>query len=234
MCSVPEWVARFAEDLWLKPDDAGEADARVVSALLSLRAGDRVLDAPCGAGRVALPLARAGCRMTGVDRCERFIGRGRANFAAAQLAGEFIAMDLRDVEIHGAFDAAYNWSGSFGYFDDAVNLEILRRLAMALRPGGRLAVDQPNREALLRHFRPETKAGTLATRCRWDPAAQRVDAEWIRGEERILSSIRLYTVAQFRDLFACAGLEWIGAVDSTDGTPYRRGSRRVAVVGRRP
>ena len=68
-----EWFENFDEQLWLKPDDIGQDEARFVKKALRLRKGQSVLDAPCGAGRIAVHLAKAGCRVTGIDLQKNFI-----------------------------------------------------------------------------------------------------------------------------------------------------------------
>ena len=233
---MAEWFETFFEDLWLSRDDR-RAEARFIRRALRLRRGRRVLDAACGDGGVAVHLARWGVDVVGVDQAPRFIARARRRFRGEGLAGEFRVLDLRRIDFQGQFDAAYNWFGSFGYFSDAENLDVLGRLARALCPGGRLLVDQPNRENILRHFRPRQVRGDVRTAVRWRPEAQRVDAVWTAGRgrkrQRCRSSIRLYTPGQFRRLFAQAGLEVVATYGNWQGGAYRRGSRRLVVAGRK-
>jgi cyclopropane fatty-acyl-phospholipid synthase-like methyltransferase len=49
-----------------RPRTAGNR-AAAIAALLDLPAGARVLDAPCGAGRIAVRLAERGLDVTGID-----------------------------------------------------------------------------------------------------------------------------------------------------------------------
>ena len=48
---------------------------------LDLDGGERLLDVPCGHGRVANRLAERGYRTTGVDRSTSFLDRARADAA---------------------------------------------------------------------------------------------------------------------------------------------------------
>jgi AcrR family transcriptional regulator len=52
--------------------ERSDADAELIARLLSLQPGTRVLDAPCGEGRIAGRLARLGCDVVGIDSSERF------------------------------------------------------------------------------------------------------------------------------------------------------------------
>ena len=135
------------------------------------------------------------------------------------------------------FDAAYSWLGSFGYFSEAENLAVLKRYAGALRRGGRLLVDQPNREAMLRHFLPLHSIRGCTIRNRWNERDERVQSDWIteRDGESVHNpmSIRLYTPAQMRSLFLQAGLGVEDMHGSHNGEPYTRSSKRLIMVGRK-
>lgn len=109
-----DWTKTFSEDLWLKPDELGADEAAFIAKALHLRAGQYVLDAPCGAGRIAIHLARRGCKMTGIDLRPSFTNRAAARFRRERQSGRFMPMDLRAMDFRGEFDAAYSWFGSFG------------------------------------------------------------------------------------------------------------------------
>jgi len=236
--TVPEseWFASFEPGLWLHGDETGRKEAAALKRLLRLRRGQSVLDAPCGAGRIAFHLAKAGCRVTGVDRMVSFVARARRRFRKAGLSGEFLVGDLRDLDFADQFEAVINFGGSFGYFSDAENLLVLRRFASALRPGGRVYIDQPNREHILRHFRPRATHGAAVCRTKW--RNQRCQTTWTltRGGRKVRcrSSIRFYTPGEFRRLLTRAGLAVEGIYSSLDAVPYRRSCRRICVIGKKP
>jgi SAM-dependent methyltransferase len=237
MKHAKEWFETFDERLWLKGDEGAEREAEFVRKVLELRRGARVLDAPCGAGRIAIHLARAGCRVTGVDITGRFIRRARRRFARSGLKGTFLVCDLRQLDFEGGFDGVYNWWGSFGYFSDPENLDLLRRFARAVEPGGRVLIDQPNREFILRHWLQRKEDGHLAVKNAWDAETERAKTTWAlscEGRRAVShSSMRLYTAGQFASLFRRAGLEVEAMYGDLDGGEYRRGSRRIYVVGRK-
>ena len=234
---MTEWFETFFDDLWLLRSGDRRAEADFIRKALRLRKGQRVLDAPCGDGGVAIYLARRGLRVTGVDRMPKFIARARRCLAKEILPGEIRVLDLRRLEYEGQFEAAYNWFGSFAYFSNAENFDVLARLGRALRRGGRLLVDQPNREFILRHFRPRDVRAGAAVTARWVPQTQRFDDVWTvsgGGKRRSCrSSIRLYTPGQFRRLFERAGLQVTAMYGSRDGGEWCRSSRRLILVGRK-
>jgi demethylmenaquinone methyltransferase/2-methoxy-6-polyprenyl-1,4-benzoquinol methylase len=94
--------------------------------------GDRVLDACCGTGDLALEAERAGGRVTGLDFSARMLERARRKSAGVEwVRGDLLALPFAD----GSFDAA---TVGFGIRNVADLDAGLRELARVLRPGGRL------------------------------------------------------------------------------------------------
>ena len=120
--------------------ERSDADAEVVARLLSLRPGMRVLDVPCGEGRIAGRLAHQGCEVVGIDASDRFLELGTERWPAVT----FRLGDMRELSFESEFDAVVNWFTSFGYFDRATNDGVLRAFARALRPGGQLLIEFHN------------------------------------------------------------------------------------------
>jgi 23S rRNA (uracil1939-C5)-methyltransferase len=64
--------------------------------LLAPRPGERVLDLFCGLGNFALPIARLGAAVTGIEGSASLVERARENARANALAVEFLIGDLFD------------------------------------------------------------------------------------------------------------------------------------------
>ena len=120
--------------------EGSDADAELVWRLLDLQPGLRVLDVPCGEGRISGRLAGMGCEAVGVDYTEAWIELARKQYPEVT----FEVADMRSIEYDGEFDAVVNWFTSFGYFDPQTNDDVLARFARALRPGGRLLLELHN------------------------------------------------------------------------------------------
>ena len=97
-----------------------------------VRPGDRVLDACCGTGDLALADEAAGGRVTGLDFAPAMLARARGKSASIEwVEGDLLALPFED----GTFDAA---TVGFG-IRNVPDLEAgLRELARVVRPGGRL------------------------------------------------------------------------------------------------
>jgi demethylmenaquinone methyltransferase / 2-methoxy-6-polyprenyl-1,4-benzoquinol methylase len=99
-----------------------------------VRPGDRVLDACCGTGDLALAARRAGGRVTGLDFSERMLERARRKSDEIEwVCGDALALPF---EV-GSFDAATVGFGVRNLDDLERGLAELRRV---LRLGGRIGI----------------------------------------------------------------------------------------------
>jgi demethylmenaquinone methyltransferase / 2-methoxy-6-polyprenyl-1,4-benzoquinol methylase len=107
---------------------------RRLAAEAAVRRGDRVLDAACGTGDLAIADLKAGAgSVTGLDFSEQMLARARRKAPLEWVRGDLLALPFAD----GTFDAA---TVGFGV-RNGEDLELaLRELRRVLRPGGRLAV----------------------------------------------------------------------------------------------
>jgi SAM-dependent methyltransferase len=142
-------------------DDHSDSDTEEILGLLGLDPGGTVLDAPCGHGRLARRLARAGLRVTGVDVMPAYLEQARSESAlppGAPGAVTYLEGDLRSLPVEGPFDAVVCWLNSFGYYDDADCHRVLAEFHRVLRPGGRVAIDTMHHDGGVRHFTPAPDA----------------------------------------------------------------------------
>ncbi len=118
---------------------------RAVEAVV--RPGDRVLDACCGTGELALAAERAGGRVTGLDFSERMLERARGKSTAIEwVRADVLEMPFADE----SFDVV---TVGFGVRNVADLERALAECARVLRPGGRLACLEITRpRGLLRPF----------------------------------------------------------------------------------
>ena len=112
-----------------------------------VRAGDRVLDACCGTGDLALADERAGGTVTGLDFSERMLERARKKSDSVEwVQGDALALPFPD----SSFDVVTVGFGVRNVSDLEGGLAELRRV---LRPGGRVGVlDITTPRGVLRPF----------------------------------------------------------------------------------
>jgi len=113
-------------------------------ARLEIPPGARVLDVACGTGNTAIPLARRGCIVTGVDIAPNLLDQARARAAAEHLAIDFDEGDAEALPYGDAtFDVVTTMFGAM--FAPRPEL-VARECARVLRPGGLLAMGNWNPE----------------------------------------------------------------------------------------
>jgi len=107
---------------------------RRLAVRLTVRPGDRVLDACCGTGDLALAARDAGAEVVGLDFSEPMLQRARRKGPGLEwVQGDLLALPFDD----GSFDAA---TVGFGVRNVADLERGLAELARVVRPGGRLAI----------------------------------------------------------------------------------------------
>jgi SAM-dependent methyltransferase len=132
------------EGMW----ERGEEDAVAISSYLAEkgRGGCRVLDVPCGIGRVAIPLARLGFQMTGLDlspHLVRIADEKAEEFKLQPGRTRFLAGDMHDLRSRfdpASFDAVLNVFTSIGYGSEEDDLRFFSEARGVTRPGGLLLV----------------------------------------------------------------------------------------------
>jgi SAM-dependent methyltransferase len=124
-------------------DYEGECDL-VEEAFRRFADGDvrTVLDLGCGTGNHAVPLARRGYAVAGVDLSEPMLARARGKAAEAGVEVDLRQGDVRDADLGRRFDAALLMFAVIGYqrTNDDVRAT-LRTVRRHLRPGGVLVFD---------------------------------------------------------------------------------------------
>ncbi|HEX9200661.1 MAG TPA: class I SAM-dependent methyltransferase [Acidobacteriaceae bacterium] len=112
--------------------------AEALVSRLDLPAGATVLDVACGTGNLAIPLARLGCTVTGVDIASNLLVQARERAAIEDLTAIFDEGDAEQLPYPDAsFDAVVTMFGAmFAPRPEIVASE----LARVLKPGGLLAM----------------------------------------------------------------------------------------------
>jgi SAM-dependent methyltransferase len=249
MAAPREWFRGFFDVTYLETDRPAltpkrtRAEVDFATRVLGLRRGARVLDVPCGFGRHSGELARRGYSVVGVDLSHAMLGTARrSHHEGARL--RFVRGDMRRLAYRAEFDAVVCLFTSFGYFSERENVLTLRRMARALRPGGRLLMDHRNPAfdaTLPTHSWRQPRPGLYVL---WtldvDRRTNVHEATWLilrRGGRRVIRKafrLRLWTLAQWRRHLREAGLRLVRAYGDFRGRPLRPTSSRLLLLAERP
>ncbi len=249
MNAPEDWWNRFFDGLavgfWRAavPPEATRADVDFLWKHLNLAPGARVLDVPCGAGRLTLPLAERGCAMTGIDISQEFLDGASAAAGERGLAVDFRRADMRDIPAGTPFDAIFCFGNSFGYLDDSGNARFVEAAAAALSPGGRFAVDfGQTAEGVFPRLEPRSEGELAGYRfveeTRLDVATSRIENVFEFSKdgrtERKLASQRVYLAGDLVRMLSRAGLDVVGLYGSPGEEAFVLGSTRLLIVAERP
>jgi SAM-dependent methyltransferase len=225
-------------------DDRNEAETNEIVAALGLSAGDRVLDAPCGHGRIANLLARRGIDVVGVDRTQQFLDLARRDAAALGVKVDYRLGDMTELHavLNDTFDAAINWFTSFGYHDDSTNQAILAGYHRALRPDGQLLLETLHRDWMVRNHVPAplvsvTSVGDdlMLDQKSFDARTGRANTvrTVVRNGQTRQSrfSVRLPSATEIEAWLTSADFKDI-SITARDGSPLTIESRRLLAIAR--
>ena len=239
-----EWWQTFFSgvvlDMWQQalPPEYTKVEAEFIAELLRLLPGARILDAPCGEGRITRELAAKGYQLVGVDIAEEFLAVARAAAKQRNLTMNLELADVRSLSFRSEFDAAICWGNSFGFFDDAGNAGLLQSLARALRPGGRLVLDaSSNAESRLPNFcqREWNRIADILflEENEYDHSQGRMITHYtfIRGgkEEKRTGSHRIYTYREILKMLEEAGFAEVVSYASLSKEPFKLGANQLFV-----
>ena len=203
-----------------------------------------VVDLACGTGSTALPLARRGYAVTGVDLSPEMLAVARARAAAAGLTVGFLCQDMRRLELPSPADLITCFHDGMNYLlTEGDLLRTFRRVRRGLVPGGLFVCDF-NALTWLAGIAPG--AGVLEEpdlRLEWVghyDAAARVWTLRLTGVLRASGHAfveehreRAYPPEAVRELLAEAGLEVLGCYEDFSFRPATAAGRRHFYVARR-
>jgi SAM-dependent methyltransferase len=242
---MSEWWENFfhgvALDFWRAVITSEQtcAEADFIQQHLAVTPGAKILDVPCGNGRIALELASRGFQISGIDIAEEFIAEAKANSDARALSIEWVRGDMRHLPWLETFDGAFCFGNSFGYLSDEANADFVISVGRSLRPRGRFIIDSGAiAECILPALQEEGSFEIggikLESKRRYDHEQGRMFVEYSFTRDgktdKRLSSQRIYTYHELAGLLGRAGVRIISAYSSLAGEPFKLGSNRLLLV----
>lgn len=219
------------------------AQARYIIEKLNLKPGRRFLDCPCGIGRISLPLAKKGIRVTGVDMTQSYLDELSKKARRSGLKVDVVRADMRRINFDSEFDAGGNLWTSFGYFKkESDNRLVVKKMYRALKPGGKFMLHVINRDWIMANYQArgwEEVAGVKSVEeRRFDYSTSINHGIWhiIKdGKEKSFEvSIRMYSYHEIIAMFERVGFVEIEGYGSTKNEPITRERMMMFVIGTKP
>lgn len=198
-------------------------------AMLGLPPRSRVLDLPCGWGRLHPHLRDKGFDVIGGDLSSLNLVKHRACHPAPLVRLDFRALPFRPACVDGVFCAYTSW----GYFaTEPENLGQLAEFARVLRPEGVLLLDLAGRSCLQAAMTEvdgiwlDFPEDGYQERARWSPDGRRILTERTCQGASFCHDIWIPTDAEVRAFLAKAGFEVAQAFGGLDGRPWEEAAER--------
>lgn len=249
--SGKEWFEK--EDFWLNyspvmfdPGRWAEAPdvAEAVCKIAGLKAGDSLLDAGCGVGRMSVEFAALNLKVTGVDLIQPLLDTAAETAEAEGVDIKLVQADLRSYTTDEKFDAAVNLYTSFGYCDSMEDdVRILQHIAAAVKDGGWFILECISRETAIRYFTEgewfERAGKTVLTEFSVEGAWEGLRSRWILIDNRTGQRTehvfvqRLYSAVELKRILIAAGFSSCEIYGDFDFSPYNEKARTMVLVCRK-
>ncbi len=126
------------------------AEARDAVDLAGVGPPGRILDVPCGFGRVTRPLAELGFAVVGIDLSPDMVAEAERRCDGLDV--EITQGDMRELPVEGLFDAAMCLFSSIGYSGDPDDdLRFFTAVRTHLKDGGAFVIDTQHRDRRAAH-----------------------------------------------------------------------------------
>jgi SAM-dependent methyltransferase len=235
------------EGMWRR----GEEDALAISSLLQEMGlgGCRILDVPCGIGRVGIPLAQLGYTVAGLDFSPHLVSVAtlkarRAGVASRTSFAIGSMMDLTPFE-KDSFDCAINVFTSIGYGSEEEDVAFFKQLRAVVRTGGVFVISGlRNRDYIVRHTAQnvfeESEKLLVLDRYSFDVTRSREKGSWrfflrvgnaLKFAGEFPTDIRVYSPHELVSMLGSAGWNLSGLYDSLlTKSPFSPESPSYALV----
>ncbi len=201
--------------------------------------GDAILDVFCGYGRHAIPLARQGMQVTGVDQAGPFLDQVQGKVANEKLGIQCFHGDFLDLDLPGQYSLVYCLGNSFSYFDEEGTATFLDKVSASLLPGGTFILNTVTlAESHIPNFQEHEwhQAGQVYLLMENDFVFNEGYVEnrmtFMKNEKRETKTARhyLFTLAHLKKMFLNANIPIQGVYSSTDEEEYMFGDIQAYIV----
>lgn len=239
-----EWYKDwFADDRYsCLYKNRNDAEAAKLIELVEHITGDNksrsILDIPCGAGRHLITLAKRGyTNLHGRDLSPTLINEAKNRIAEENISIDFAISDIRE-PLTQEYDLILNLFTSFGYFEkDEEHQSVILSFAEALSVGGYVVIDFFNalliEEKLIPSSEVQIDRGEVAYITKRIESGRIIKTiRFASDGKEFIESVRLYTLRDFREMFADAGLLLEHTFGDYEGNAFTDTSSRLIMFAR--
>lgn len=212
---------------------------------------DPVLELACGTGRVTIPIAERGHRVTGLDVSEPMLAVAKEKAKARGVDIEWVRADCRDFSLGRRYAFVLLPFNSISHLHDLASLEAcFRRVQEHLAEGGRFVIDMFNprlgillrdpsrRYPVVEYDDPDGRGVVTITESNvYDAASQVNRIKWNyqiggRSERTVENNMRIFFPQELDALLRYNGFSIEAKYGDYEETPFGSNSSKQIVVCR--
>lgn len=237
------FTSGFYIKAWISKTDLGRTEQEVegVLNLLKPKPGSHILDWCGGWGRHAVIFAKKGFKVTLLDFTPHHITRAQDLAQEAGVSMTFVCSDFRETPKEIQADYAVNlFTSGLGYLTEDDDIEALKSLNTALKPGGKVLIDTMNLFWLVLHYMEtswseDEEQNIRILEKRWfDNRTNRNYSKVIvvgpEGEKARELNHRVYTERELRYILEKGGFKTLAVYGDFEGNPPTFNTKRLIVL----
>jgi ubiquinone/menaquinone biosynthesis C-methylase UbiE len=255
MATKKEWIYSFFGSFYQEAYEGtevfkkrnGDIQAEQLIQLLNPPPGAHILDWCGGWGRVAIPLAKRGFKVTVLDFCQEYLRRAERDAEAAGVKIKTVHADFRKTPADIQADFAINmFTAGLGYLNQSDDELALASLFRALKPGAKFLIDTMSLLWVAKNFsetswQSDTEGLTrLLEKRKFDFLSGRMNAQYIcentqsgrKREEK--SSLYIYSPAELAKILERTQFKVMELYGELNGNEFAFDSKRIVMISRKP
>lgn len=232
---MAQWYENWFDEDYLElypnrnQDEARRAIHSILPLMSSMPKGP-MLDLACGQGRHLTLLSEIYADTFGIDLSLILLKKIPYPFRSQAICANMLQLPVKP----SSLSAVFMWFTSFGYFDEADNRAVIKKISKTLKPNGFFLVDLLNekliRQSLIHEDTIETDNYRFFNQRRLEGSILTKDVVITRkstgSQRRIQERLRLYSPEEMTNLMSSSNLRLKLTLGDYDGNSFHPSSPR--------